>query len=572
MLFYKIFWQKEENLKSKKIATSLVATSVLLTFTGCATNTGPGEPSSFNQNSGKIFGTLIGTAGGAILGKKMGGKNGMLLGAAIGGGLGYLIGNEIDKRQENIRKIAKKEHANISFDDIKNENGEKVGQSFVIHSPESQFNSGSFILNQSAVPMFSAIAKEYANSGQKVLIIGHTDADGSDAYNQKLSENRAQTIARLFRDNGVKEENIYYKGSGEFEPIATNKDLKGKALNRRVEVVEASSELVMAQYASNKTVNAAYIPKQEKSITQNNASMQKPLETQMPSQNNQNSAGQIDQFGNSVASSGKGSSLPAFDMPGFNMGNLKAGMPTLCGTGTPKFANIDMGGSTRVSGVSGSYYNAVKKDEEKLGSCNNEYAYSKKSVLEITSGQKEKEHNNLLLASVGEPVKSSTFSLVTPAVADDDTPAYYGSCLYDAVRQEGEIKKLSTGEPILAKENYKLAPLLNGTTWGAVVDNEFIMISPVGVSRNMKSVSCPELNIIKKGSNQPWYGTSTRSLSYNGEDGLLYRIYPQDKSKVQCIDLAYPHENPQNAEGVIYYKNSDGATYYKKVKFMAANK
>jgi OOP family OmpA-OmpF porin len=73
-------------------------------------------------------------------------------------------------------------------------------------------------------------------SGKESLeIIGHTDSKGSKAYNQKLSERRAQAVADFLRTFGVKN-NMSVSGMGETQPVADNATDAGRAQNRRVEI------------------------------------------------------------------------------------------------------------------------------------------------------------------------------------------------------------------------------------------------------------------------------------------------------------------------------------------------
>ncbi|VWX33402.1 outer membrane protein OmpA [Limnobacter sp. 130] len=69
-----------------------------------------------------------------------------------------------------------------------------------------------------------------------VIAIGHTDSIGSDAYNQKLSERRAQAVKDYMVSKGVAADRIQIKGMGESQPVADNKTREGRAKNRRVEI------------------------------------------------------------------------------------------------------------------------------------------------------------------------------------------------------------------------------------------------------------------------------------------------------------------------------------------------
>lgn len=70
-----------------------------------------------------------------------------------------------------------------------------------------------------------------------ILVEGHTDSDGSDAYNQALSEQRAKTVAAYLADQGVARSHITAKGFGETRPVASNATREGKRQNRRIAFV-----------------------------------------------------------------------------------------------------------------------------------------------------------------------------------------------------------------------------------------------------------------------------------------------------------------------------------------------
>ncbi len=69
-----------------------------------------------------------------------------------------------------------------------------------------------------------------------VIVVGHTDSVGTDAYNQKLSQRRAEAVKGYLVTLGVSKNRIYTEGKGESEPAADNKTAAGRAKNRRVEV------------------------------------------------------------------------------------------------------------------------------------------------------------------------------------------------------------------------------------------------------------------------------------------------------------------------------------------------
>jgi len=73
-------------------------------------------------------------------------------------------------------------------------------------------------------------------SGVKFAIEGHTDSTGSNATNQKLSDDRANAVQNYFISKGIDAARLTAKGFGEDMPIDTNKTSQGRANNRRVEI------------------------------------------------------------------------------------------------------------------------------------------------------------------------------------------------------------------------------------------------------------------------------------------------------------------------------------------------
>lgn len=71
---------------------------------------------------------------------------------------------------------------------------------------------------------------------ETVIATGHTDSIGTEAYNQKLSERRANTVKQYLISKGVPADRIYAEGKGELQPVASNKTREGRAQNRRVEI------------------------------------------------------------------------------------------------------------------------------------------------------------------------------------------------------------------------------------------------------------------------------------------------------------------------------------------------
>ncbi|MGK0673382.1 MAG: OmpA family protein [Halothiobacillaceae bacterium] len=87
------------------------------------------------------------------------------------------------------------------------------------------------------------VAEMKIDQVEEITVVGHTDSIGTEAYNQKLSERRAKTVADYLVSKGVPATKIKAYGMGEKQPIASNKTKAGRAKNRRVEVtVNAASK------------------------------------------------------------------------------------------------------------------------------------------------------------------------------------------------------------------------------------------------------------------------------------------------------------------------------------------
>lgn len=69
-----------------------------------------------------------------------------------------------------------------------------------------------------------------------IIAVGHTDSVGNDAYNQKLSVKRAESVKSYLESKGIEKNRIYTEGKGEKQPVADNKTSEGRAKNRRVEI------------------------------------------------------------------------------------------------------------------------------------------------------------------------------------------------------------------------------------------------------------------------------------------------------------------------------------------------
>ena len=99
------------------------------------------------------------------------------------------------------------------------------------------FDSGKDIPKKESEPVLNELANFVKNNANlQIEIIGHTDSDGDNAYNEDLSRRRAQSVRSWLNDQNIDVSNVKADGKGESSPVASNATDEGKALNRRVEV------------------------------------------------------------------------------------------------------------------------------------------------------------------------------------------------------------------------------------------------------------------------------------------------------------------------------------------------
>lgn len=80
------------------------------------------------------------------------------------------------------------------------------------------------------------VSKMGAINLEVIIAVGHTDSDGSDEYNQRLSVRRSEAVKTYLVSKGVEANRVYTEGKGEKSPVADNKTREGKAKNRRTEI------------------------------------------------------------------------------------------------------------------------------------------------------------------------------------------------------------------------------------------------------------------------------------------------------------------------------------------------
>lgn len=208
----------------KNLAIGLLAASML---TACVTNPETGQRGLSRTGGGAI----AGAGAGALLGVLIGGndKRAAAIGAAVGGLAGAGIGRYMDQQERKLRE----QTAGTGIEVVRN------GDQLQLNMPaDISFPSGRSDVQPGFYGPLNNVAStlnEFPSTA--VDIIGHADSQGADAFNQTLSEERAQSVQSYLLNQGVTPVRLASTGFGETRPIASNDTIDGRARNRRVEII-----------------------------------------------------------------------------------------------------------------------------------------------------------------------------------------------------------------------------------------------------------------------------------------------------------------------------------------------
>ena len=204
-----------------------------LLLSACATNDLGDSRNMSNTQKGAIIGSVSGAALGAIVNHKNRGK-GALIGAVGGGLAGTGVGYYMDTQAKDLQKQLQ---AEIQRGEISVEKRASDNALLVSMTSTTGFDTNSSVLKPGYTPTLNKIARVLNQYGKTtVTVIGHTDSVGSNAANQTLSENRAQSVLNYFAGQNVNPLRLQAYGKGETEPRADNGTEAGRQLNRRVEL------------------------------------------------------------------------------------------------------------------------------------------------------------------------------------------------------------------------------------------------------------------------------------------------------------------------------------------------
>ena len=188
----------------------------------------PGQ-STVNAETGAVVGGLIGAGVGALTAQNGGDAvRNAAIGAAVGAGLGAIGGTNLDRQEAELRNELS---AGVGL--------VNTGSQLIVTMPQDiLFATGSATLTPTLIGDLQDVARSLNKYGDTMVqVVGHTDNVGDAGFNQRLSEQRAQSVASVLIGSGVATPRIQIVGRGENSPIASNQTPEGRAQNRRVEII-----------------------------------------------------------------------------------------------------------------------------------------------------------------------------------------------------------------------------------------------------------------------------------------------------------------------------------------------
>jgi outer membrane protein OmpA-like peptidoglycan-associated protein len=226
-------------------ATALLAIAIFA-GSGCA----GGEITTREKGAG--IGALGGAAAGGAIGAAVGHPGaGAAIGGVLGLGAGALVGDQLqgqENKQKEQQQALDQQRADIEknralIEELKKRNIEarETNRGVAVNLPNVNFQFDSADLTgdgRNKVDQIASIIKRDAPN-RRITVEGHASRESAsqEAYNQRLSERRANTVADALERNGVNGRNVSAQGLGTRAPIASNDTESGRQQNRRVEVI-----------------------------------------------------------------------------------------------------------------------------------------------------------------------------------------------------------------------------------------------------------------------------------------------------------------------------------------------
>ena len=212
----------------KKIV--LLAGAAALVTACTTTDPYSGEQVRSNTRTGAVVGAVLGAGLGYLSNDKSEeGRQNAILGAGIGALAGAGVGQYMDRQQAELRRELSGTGVNVV----------REGDNIRLQMPSDV----TFQVNQSSIePRFYPVLDDVARvlnqyPSTYVDVSGHASSDGPEDLNQRLSEQRASSVAGYLISRQVLRDRLYVAGYGESRPVASNDTAEGRAQNRRVEIL-----------------------------------------------------------------------------------------------------------------------------------------------------------------------------------------------------------------------------------------------------------------------------------------------------------------------------------------------
>lgn len=518
---------------------------------------------------------LGGIAGGVIANQASKRDDVRVAGIAAGATIGGLVGRDIDRRRCELFKIAKKHNVELSVAEFTLPEGAlptpgsagaqqptrtsastsgsatassrsaASGLTVAVRDSGRQFEPGSDQLTPQARAYFTDIAEQYSYSKQvqrltsssskddrdavellrskRILLVGHTDDTSSSRANADLSERRAMAVARVFRDQGISDSQLFYQGAGETLPVGDNHAEEGRAQNRRVEIVDVTDDATLHKYLALRTQRVEfYRPAPPESTVAVAA---------------QASAGP------SVAAANRTAGPPAAT----NRATTSA--PTQRPPGTPPQPDSS---SARVAS------NAPAQAAPQPAATQAPRAATQTATAVAFDFGGNPASVNTAAADFGREIgPKPSFSLISTAYAAGGPVV--PTCSSDRPRVSNGVKSLRDQKNISVTE---YMPGLYNTSWMDTVNNNLVGLANVTVLRDGGAPgNRPNLYVYKNyraGSGaKPDYAGQPEVNAYRGDKAILYRVFVD--GPIRCMDVVFPYDNSGEARNsnLFYDKQSN---------------
>ena len=178
-------------------------------------------------------GAAIGAVAGAVIGAATGSdsrdrRKRALIGAGVGGLAGAAVGGYMDRQEAKLREQLVGTGVSVT----------RVGDDIILNMPGNvTFGVDSSELRPDFEDVLDSVLLVVKEFDKTIIeVAGHTDSTGAAAHNQRLSEQRAGSVARYLQAKGLDDRRVATAGFGQDYPIAENNTVAGRAANRRVEL------------------------------------------------------------------------------------------------------------------------------------------------------------------------------------------------------------------------------------------------------------------------------------------------------------------------------------------------